>query len=430
MFYDEAELYVKGGRGGNGAVAFRREKYVPYGGPAGGDGGKGGDVILVVSQHLNTLYHLRHQHKFKAENGEHGRSKQQYGAGGDDIYIKVPPGTLITELEEDRLLADMKEPGEELVIARGGKGGRGNMHFATSTNQAPRISEKGDPGEERHIKLELKLLADVGLVGKPNAGKSTLLSVTTAAEPKIAPYPFTTLQPNLGVVALDPSTTFVIADLPGLIEGASQGKGLGHEFLKHIERTRVLIHLVDGTAPDPIEDLQAINDELAAFGHGLMDKPQIVAINKLDMPKAQEDFPALKELIEEMGYEVLGISAITHDGVRELLGRAQQLLTEAPTPAPQKEEREEPVVIRPDFSEDDGFRVGRIDGNIWRVQGGKIERAVQRTNLNQYQSLIRLHRYLKSKGVLDALRKAGVKAGDSVYIGEYEMEWSDEVDEP
>jgi GTP-binding protein len=429
MFYDEAELYVKGGRGGNGAVAFRREKYVPYGGPAGGDGGKGGDVILIVSQHLNTLYHLRHQHTFKAENGEHGRSKQQYGAGGDDTYIKVPPGTLITDLNEDRLLADLKEPGEEFVIARGGKGGRGNIHFATSTNQAPRISEKGDPGEERHIKLELKLLADVGLVGKPNAGKSTLLSVTTAAKPKIAPYPFTTLQPNLGVVALDPSTTFVIADLPGLIEGASQGKGLGHEFLKHIERTRVLIHLVDGTASDPLEDLEAINDELKAFGHGLIDKPQIVAVNKLDMPKAEERFPALQETIEEMGYEVLGISAITHEGIQELLGRAQQLLTEAPAPEPQKEEREEPVVIRPDFSQDEGFKVGRIDENAWRVQGGKIERAVQRTNLNQYQSLVRLHRYLRSKGVLDALREAGVEAGDTVYVGEYEMEWSEEENE-
>ena len=429
MFYDEAELHVKGGRGGNGAVAFRREKYVPYGGPAGGDGGKGGDVILVVSQHLNTLYHLRHQHTFKAQNGEHGRGKQQYGAGGDDVYVKVPPGTLVTDLDQDRLLADMKEPGEELVIARGGKGGRGNMHFATSTNQAPRISEKGDPGEERHIKLELKLLADVGLVGKPNAGKSTFLSVTTAAEPKIAPYPFTTLQPNLGVVALDASTTFVLADLPGLIEGASEGKGLGHEFLKHIERTRVLIHLVDGTAPDPLADFRAINEELAAFGHGLMDKPQVVAINKLDMPRAQERFPALQEEIEALGYEVLGISAVTHEGVRELLGRAQQLLAEAPAPAPQKEAREEPVVIRPDFSQEEGFRVGRIDEHVWRVQGGKIERAVQRTNLNQYQSLIRLHRYLQSKGVLEALREAGIEAGDTVYIGEYEMEWSDEVDE-
>lgn len=429
MFYDEVELYVKGGRGGNGAVAFRREKYVPYGGPAGGDGGKGGDVILVVNRHLNTLYHLHHRHKFKAEDGEHGRGKQQYGAGGDDLYVKVPPGTLVTDLETDRLLGDLTEPGEEFVIARGGKGGRGNMHFATSTNQAPRISEKGDPGEARHIKLELKLLADVGLVGKPNAGKSTLLSVTTAAEPKIASYPFTTLQPNLGVVALDASTTFVMADLPGLIKGASQGKGLGHEFLRHIERTRVLIHLVDGTAPDPIEDLKSINGELAAFGHGLMSKPQIVAINKLDMPKAQKRFPALKATIEEMGYDVLGISALTHEGIRELLGHARQMLEQAPAPEPQKPGREEPVVVHPDFSQEEGFTVGRVNEHTWRVRGGKIERAVQRTNLNQYQSLIRLHRYLRSKGVLDVLRKAGVKEEDTVYIGEYEMEWSDEADE-
>ncbi len=428
MFYDEVELHVKGGRGGNGAVAFRREKYVPYGGPSGGDGGKGGDVILVVSRHLNTLYHLRHQHHFKAEGGEHGRSKQQYGAGGDDLYIKVPPGTLVRDLETDRLLVDLTEPGEELVIARGGKGGRGNMHFATSTNQAPRIAEKGDPGEERHINLELKLLADVGLVGKPNAGKSTFLSVTTAAEPKIASYPFTTLQPNLGVVALDSSTTFVMADLPGLIQGASAGKGLGHEFLRHIERTRVLIHMVDGTAVDPVEDLKTINGELAAFGHGLMNKPQIVALNKMDMPSARERFPALKDTIEDMGYEVLGISALAHEGIRELLGKAHQMLESAPAPVPQKPKTEEPVVIRPDFSEEDGFTVRRVDEDVWHVQGGKIERAVQRTNLDQYQSLMRLHRYLRSKGVLDGLREAGVEEGDTVYIGEYEMEWSDKVD--
>jgi GTP-binding protein len=305
-----------------------------------------------VSRHLNTLYHLRHQHEFKAEGGEHGRSKQQYGAGGDDLYIKVPPGTLVRDLETDRLLADLMEPGEELVIARGGKGGRGNMHFATSTNQAPRIAEKGDPGEERHIKLELKLLADVGLVGKPNAGKSTLLSVTTAAEPKIAAYPFTTLQPNLGVVALDASTTFVMADLPGLIQGASMGQGLGHEFLRHVERTRVLIHVVDGTGVDPLEDLKTINGELAAFGHGLMDKPQIVAINKLDMPKARDRFPVLKETIEALGYEVVGISALAHEGLRELLGQAHRMLKTAPSPAPQTPKKETPVVIRPDFLEE------------------------------------------------------------------------------
>ncbi|MGC9398944.1 MAG: GTPase ObgE [Anaerolineae bacterium] len=428
MFYDEIELYVQGGRGGNGAVAFRREKYVPYGGPAGGDGGKGGDVILVVNRHLNTLYHLRHQHEFKAEDGEHGRSKQQYGASGDDLYIKVPPGTLVRDLETGRLLADLTAPGEELVVARGGKGGRGNMHFASSTNQAPRIAEKGDPGEARRIKLELKLLADVGLVGKPNAGKSTLLSVTTAAEPKIAPYPFTTLQPNLGVVVLDPGTTFVMADLPGLIQGASEGRGLGHEFLRHIERTRVLIHLVDGTAADPLEDFRTINAELQAFGHGLVDKPQIVAINKLDMPAARERFPALRETIAALDYEVLGISALTREGVRELLGKAQQMLEEAPEPTPQVPSEAQPPVIRPDFSTEEGFTVEREGERRWRVRGGKIERAVQRTNLNQYQSLIRLHRYLRNKGVIDGLREAGVAVGDTVHIGEYELEWQEEDD--
>ncbi len=419
MYYDEVKIYVKGGRGGNGAVAFRREKYIPYGGPSGGDGGRGGDVVLVVTRHRNTLFHLRHRNKFVADGGEHGRSKQQYGAGAEDLLIEVPEGTLVTEEKSGALLADLTEHGRRFVVARGGKGGRGNIHFATSTRQTPRISEKGDPGEERYVKLELKLLADIGLVGKPNAGKSTLLSVTTSAEPKIAAYPFTTLQPNLGVVALDAQTTFVMADVPGLIEGASQGKGLGHEFLRHIERTGILIHLIDGTAPDPVADFKAINVELASFGHKLMEKEQLVAINKLDMPQAAERFLAIKAAIEELGYPVMGISAITHQGVRKLLGRALQMLEELPAPEPQMPT---PVVIRPNTF-DDGFAIEPHSDGLWVVSGGKIERAVQRTNLNQPESVMRLHRYLKSKGVLDELRKRGVQENDLVRIGEYELEW-------
>ncbi|MFP4346199.1 MAG: GTPase ObgE [Anaerolineales bacterium] len=425
MFYDQAEIYVRAGRGGDGIVTFRREKYIPFGGPSGGDGGRGGDVVLEVNPHLNTLYHFARQREFVAEDGERGGAKDQHGAAGADLIVPVPPGTLVTDQETGAVIADLTEEEQRVVIAKGGRGGRGNARFATATNQAPRVAEKGDPGEERSLKLELKLLADVGLVGMPNAGKSTLLSVTTAARPKIAPYPFTTLQPNLGVVALSPSDTFVLADLPGLIEGASQGKGLGHEFLRHIERTRVVLHVLDGTEPDPLGNFEIINAELEEFGHGLMDKPQIVAINKLDMPEARARYPELQELLETRGYEVHGISAIAKEGMRELMGRAYQILEE--TPLPEVAAPQAPAVIRPDFSrEEEGFVIERGSEGTWRVRGGKIERAVQRTNLGLYEGLMRLHRYLESKGVIKALRDAGVQEGDSVRIGDYEMEWSEE----
>lgn len=420
MFYDEVKVHVQAGSGGDGAVAFRREKFVPFGGPAGGDGGKGGDVVLVVNPHLNTLYHFRHQVEFVASDGEKGRNKQQYGAGGEDLLLKVPPGTLVTVVESGAVLADLKEAGQRFVVAHGGKGGRGNMRFATATNQAPRIAERGDPGEELWVKLELKLLADVGLVGKPNAGKSTLLSVVTAARPRIAPYPFTTLQPNLGVVALGENETFVVADMPGLIEGASLGKGLGHEFLRHIERTRVLLHLLDGTAPDPVDDFRVINRELADFGHGLSDKPQLAVINKLDMPEARERFPQLRAEIEALGYAVLGISALTHEGTRQLLGRAYQILEETPVP-----EVVAPVIIRAPLLEEE-FAIEQSAEDVWEVRGGKIERAVRRTNFNFRESVLRLHRYLKSQGIIAALRQAGVQEGDMVHIGDYELEWREQ----
>ncbi len=424
MFYDEVKVHVIAGRGGNGCVAFRREKYVPFGGPSGGDGGKGGDVILVVNEHLNTLYHFAHQKEFKASRGAHGRGKDMHGAAGEDLLIQVPPGTLVTDVRTGNLLADLTDPEQRFVVAQGGRGGRGNARFATSTNQAPRVAENGDLGEDRWLLLELKLLADVGLVGKPNAGKSTFLAATTSAKPKIAPYPFTTLQPNLGVVALDVHTTFVIADLPGLIEGASQGKGLGHEFLRHIERTRVLIHMLDGTAPDPVADFHAINAELETFGHGLMEKPQIVAINKLDMPTAQARFPELEAAIEALDYEVLGVSGLTHEGTRELLGRAYQMLQEMPVSEPSPPT---PVVMQPDF-EAEGFTIGRTAGGVWVVRGARIERAVQRTKMGLHEALLRLHRYLEREGVMQALRDAGVKEGDTVRIGDYELEWREQMD--
>lgn len=321
------------------------------------------------------------------------------------------------------MLADLTEPGQRVIIARGGRGGRGNARFATPTRQAPRIAERGDPGEEVWLRLELKLLADVGLVGKPNAGKSTLLSVTTAARPEIAPYPFTTLQPNLGVVALSPTETFVMADLPGLIEGASQGKGLGHEFLRHIERTRLLIHLLDGAALDPIEDFEAINAELKAFGHGLIEKPQLVAVNKLDIPGVREMYPEYREALLARGAaEVIGISALTRENVRELLGRAYQMLQEAPQPTLTSPP---PVIVRPRSSVLEPFRVERQADGSWRVCGEQVERTVERTRTEYYDALLRLHGYLEREGILAALREAGVREGDTVHIANYEFEWVD-----
>ncbi|MBN2002626.1 MAG: GTPase ObgE [Anaerolineae bacterium] len=417
MFFDHVKIHIKAGDGGHGAMTFRREKYIPYGGPSGGDGGRGGDVVLVVSQHLNTLYHFAHKTEFVAEDGVNGRNKNRHGAAGTDLELPVPPGTLALDAETGELLADLTDEGQRAVIARGGKGGRGNARFASPTNQAPRIAENGDPGESRWIRLELKLLADVGLVGKPNAGKSTLLAATTAATPQIAPYPFTTLQPNLGVVALSTDDTFVLADLPGLIEGASEGKGLGLEFLRHIERTRLLIHLLDGSALDPLEDFEAINAELATFGHGLAEKPQLVVINKLDDPGVRELFPELKALFESKGYTpVLAISAMTRENTRELMLQAYQMLRDAPMP-----KIHYPVLI-PQMPEDDLITVERSAG-VWVVHSGKIERAVRRTPIELGESLVRLHSYLENQGVLDQLREAGVQEGDTVRIAEYEFEW-------
>ncbi len=424
MIYDQVKIHVQAGKGGDGAVAFRREKYIPYGGPSGGDGGRGGDVILKVSEHLNTLYHFAHQKEFQAEDGVNGRNKDMHGAGADPLIIKVPPGTLVFDAQTGELLADLTEKGEQFVAAKGGRGGRGNARFATSTNQAPRIAERGDPGEKRWLKLELKLLADVGLVGKPNAGKSTLISVTTAAKPEIAPYPFTTLQPNLGVVALNISQTFVLADLPGLIAGASEGKGLGHEFLRHIERTRVIIHLLDGNALDPIADFQEINAELAAFGHGLMKKPQIVAVNKMDIPGVEEIFPAIKEEIEALGYEdVLLVSALTHQNTRKLMGRAHQKLQEAPMP---QLHRPMPAIIRP-RPEELGYTISQEAPDVWRVRGDQVELMVHRTPTHLRDALIRLHKYLDYQGILKALREAGVQEDDTVRIGNFEFEWREEI---
>jgi GTP-binding protein len=427
MFYDQITFKVIAGRGGDGAVAFRREKYVPFGGPSGGDGGKGGDVVLLVNPHLNTLYHLAGMKEYSAADGENGSNKDKDGKAGADLELQVPPGTVVYDAKTGEILADLTEQDASAIIAKGGRGGRGNIHFATPTNQAPRIAEKGDLGETLSLRLELKLIADVGLVGKPNAGKSTLLSVTTAATPQIAPYPFTTLQPNLGVVALSTNQTFVLADLPGLIEGASEGKGLGLEFLRHVERTRVLIHLIDGAALNPYEDFTQINAELSSFGHGLIDKPQIIVLNKLDVPGVREMLPDIRALFAEHGYEdVMAISALTRENIRPLLWKAYEMVQKTPV---QALHRPESRLYSVADMEDDSFSIHLVSDGIWRVTGPKIERAVRRTQTQYYESLLRLHGYLEHLGVIDALRVAGVNEGDSIRIADYEFEWRDEDNE-
>ncbi len=420
MFYDEAKIHVKGGDGGDGCVAFRREKFVPHGGPAGGNGGDGGDVVLYTDPHLSTLYRFSKKVHFKAPRGEHGRGKNQRGASGEDVRIGVPPGTMVYDAESGEMVGDLTEPGQELTVAHGGSGGRGNASFVSSTNQAPRLAEHGESGQERWLRLELKLLADVGLVGMPNAGKSTLLSATTAAKPKIAAYPFTTLQPNLGVVALDPETEFVLADIPGLIEGASEGKGLGHEFLRHIERTRVLIHLIDGLSADPLADFAAINEELAAFNESLTRKPQLVAFNKIDIPEARERWPEVEEELEAQGYPAMAISAATHENARELLYRAAQMLSEAPE---EEKEPERLPVFRLDEDEET-FTLTRA-GDGWRVHGVRVERLADMTVWNLNESVRRFQRVMESMGVMDALREAGVQPGDTVHFGKTELVWEE-----
>jgi GTP-binding protein len=417
LFFDEAKIHAKAGDGGNGVVAFRREKYVPRGGPAGGSGGDGGDVILEVDPQLNTLVHFQNQVHFKAERGSHGKGKNQTGARGEDTIIFVPPGTVVRDATTGDLLADLTVPGQQVVVARGGRGGRGNASFATSTRQAPRLAERGAPGAERWLRLELKLLADVGLIGMPNAGKSTLLAAVSAARPKIAEYPFTTLQPNLGVVTLPDGYDFVVADLPGLIEGAHAGAGLGHQFLRHIERTRLLIHVLDGAAEDPLQHFDQINQELRLFNPALADRPQIVVLNKMDLPDARDRWPLVEAAMQARELSVYAISAVTGEGVRELMGRAGRMLSSLPRPEPVADEI--PVFRLEDKPE---FTVER-EGDGWRVRGERVERLVDQTMWEYHDAVQRAQRLLEAMGVFDALRQAGVQPGDIVRIGDMELEW-------
>jgi GTP-binding protein len=426
MFVDTARIYVKGGDGGNGIVSFRREKYVPEGGPAGGDGGRGGDVILVVDEGLRTLLDFKYKRHFKAERGEYGKTSNKHGANAEHLYIKVPPGTVVTDADTDEFLGELLEQGQQLVVARGGRGGRGNARFATMYNKAPEIAEKGEPGQERWINLELKLLADVGLVGFPSVGKSTLISSVSAAKPKIAAYHFTTITPNLGVVDVGDGRSFVMADLPGLIEGASQGSGLGFQFLRHIERTRVIVHVLDMGATegrDPYEDFVTINRELKTYNPKLAERPMLIAANKMDVPEAEEN---LKKFCEQVGdhYPIFPISGVTREGLKELIYAVADALDAAPAVETRLEEAAETAdrkIYR--LEEDpDKFWITR-DNEVYVVHGEWIEKLCVMTNFTQYDSVKRFQRIMKQKGVDAALRKKGAQDGDTIRIGEYEFEF-------
>ncbi|NNJ08853.1 GTPase ObgE [Chloroflexales bacterium ZM16-3] len=428
-FFDRATITVRAGKGGNGAATFRREKFIPRGGPNGGDGGRGGHVYLVADPDLNTLLHFSFERKFAAEGGGHGHKNKMYGHYGADLEVRVPPGTVVrTMIDGVAYEIDMAIPGQRLLAARGGKGGLGNVHFTTSTRQAPRIAEYGEPGQELTIELELKLIADVGLVGFPNAGKSTLLSVCSAAQPKIASYPFTTLQPNLGMVTVGDYERFVMADIPGLIEGAHAGVGLGHDFLRHIERTRVIIHVVDAAGVDgrdPLDDYHQINAELRQYRPELADRPQVVALNKIDLPEAQANLDRLIRELPVDRADIIPIAAATREGVDLLLRRVSERLRELPAlpRAPISDDLPDLEWGVPEVDPND-FEIGR-DGGHWRVRGVKIERLVSMTNFDQPESVDRVQRVLDAAGISDALLKAGLQEGDTVMIGTQEMLWSD-----
>ncbi|WP_071395901.1 GTPase ObgE [Bacillus tuaregi] len=427
MFVDRVKVYVKGGDGGNGMVAFRREKYVPKGGPAGGDGGKGADVVFEVEEGLRTLMDFRYQRHFKAQRGEHGMSKNQHGRGAKDMIVKVPPGTVVTDADTGAVIADLTEHGQRAVIAKGGRGGRGNSRFATPANPAPELSEHGEPGQERDIVLELKLLADVGLVGFPSVGKSTLLSVVSSAKPKIADYHFTTLVPNLGMVETEDNRSFVMADLPGLIEGAHSGVGLGHQFLRHIERTRVIVHVIDMAATegrDPYEDYLTINKELEQYNLRLMERPQIIVANKMDMPEAEEQLAKFKEKLQE-DYPIFPISAITRKGLRDLLYAIADKLEDTPEFPLQAETEDTSVhhVLYKHEGEQKEFEITRDPDGSFVLSGDAVEKLFKMTDFSRDESVKRFARQLRGMGVDEALREKGAKDGDTVRLLEFEFEF-------
>lgn len=430
MFVDKAKIYVKGGDGGDGLVAFRRELYVPEGGPAGGDGGHGGNVVFRVDEGLRTLVDFKYQKHFKAPRGEKGRNKSQHGANADDMIVRVPPGTIVLDDDTGETIADLTRHDQSVVIAKGGRGGRGNTRFKSPANTAPSIAENGEEGQERWVTLELKVMADVGLVGFPSVGKSTLLSVVSGAQPKIGAYHFTTLTPNLGVVDLGDDRSFVMADLPGLIEGAHTGVGLGHEFLRHVERTRIIVHVVDMSGMegrDPFDDWVKINDELKLYNAKLAERPQIVAANKMDMPEAEEHLAEFRNKISEVSPEtvIMPISSLTRLGVQELLYRVADLLESLPEPSEldEKEENaEEGIVYRYQSRNDTDFTITR-DNETFVVNSESLEKLMKRTQFGSYDAIVRFGRILRGAGVDQALRKRGAKDGSIIRIGDYEFEF-------
>ncbi|MFD1988962.1 GTPase ObgE [Paenibacillus nicotianae] len=429
MFVDKAKIYVKGGDGGDGIISFRREKYVPNGGPAGGDGGRGGDVIFRVDEGLRTLMDFRYQRHFKGERGVKGRNKSQHGANAEHTIVRIPPGTVILNDDTGEVIADLTRHGQEIVIAKGGRGGRGNVRFATAANTAPQIAENGEEGQERYIVLELKVMADVGLVGFPSVGKSTLLSVVSAAQPKIGAYHFTTITPNLGVVDVGDGRSFVMADLPGLIEGAHEGIGLGHEFLRHVERTRVIIHVVDMSGSegrDPFDDWQKINEELKLYNAELENRLQIIAANKMDDPQAQENLEEFSKKVREVrsDIEIVPISALTRQGIQEMLYKTVDMLDKLPdvVAIEEVEQIAERKVYTLEKKEDDGFIIRR-ENDTFVVESTKIENMMKRMQLNSHDAILKLGRTLRHMGVDSELRKRGAKDGTLVRIGELEFEF-------
>ncbi|MFO7154733.1 MAG: GTPase ObgE [Caldicoprobacter oshimai] len=422
MFVDVAKIFIKGGDGGNGAVSFRREKYVPRGGPDGGDGGDGGDIIFVVDPGMRTLMDFRYKKHYRAESGHNGGPSNMKGRDGEDLIIRVPPGTVIRDFETGKVLADLTHPGQRKVLARGGRGGKGNARFATSTRQTPRFAQPGEKGEERWVVLELKSIADVGLIGFPNVGKSTILSVLTSARPKIANYPFTTLTPNLGVVEVDREHSFILADIPGLIEGAHKGLGLGHDFLRHIERTRMLVHVVDASGiegRDPVQDFYIINQELHAYSAELAQRPQIVAANKCDLPGAEHNVKRLKEELEPKGIKVFPVSATQNQGFKELVWEILRMLEKLP---PVESFEEEVAETYDNTLEQEPFEITR-DGDVYVVSGPAVDRLMASVNLDNYDSLQYFQRALRRRGIIDALKEKGIQNGDTVRINDVEFEF-------
>lgn len=424
MFYDRAKIYVKGGDGGNGIVAFRREKYIPEGGPAGGDGGRGGDITFVADEGLRTLVDFRYKQHYKGDRGQHGMNKNMHGKNGANTRVRVPLGTILRDEATGQVIADMTENGQEVVVAKGGRGGRGNSRFVSAKNRVPMLAENGEPGQEKWVLLELKLLADVGLVGFPNVGKSTIISQVSAARPKIADYPFTTITPNLGVVRIDEENSFVLADVPGLIEGAHEGAGLGHYFLRHLERTKVLIHVLDmSEQPErtPWGDFEIINNELMNYREQLAKRPQIIAANKMDLPGTEERLAELKQRLGDR-YEIFPISAATNTGLAPLIQRAYQMVLEYKALPP---EVVEPEIKRTKVVAKEKFIIEVPEPGFYVVSGADIERLVAMTNFENEAAVVRLQKIFKNMGLDQALRDKGAEAGDTIQIKDLEFEFAD-----